>query len=412
MKNYTYGFVTSLILIAVFAFSSKTNNVNTDKNKAQDVPLIVKERKPHEFYVVQAKLWKEVVANEKTNENAWFNLFKANRFAKLTYNSIHSPEISWQKNTEWINEADHLIKGDDIIQQIEKNIPKTFMAYYLKFYNSENIGNKDFHLLEKAYDINPDFYEIYDDFVAHYEITNNREKRKQFNEKWFKSNDFSETLLNYEYNVLMTLKENSVLFSRGDNDFFPVLMLQDALGIREDVTVVNIPLMVSEIEYRNSIFEKLNVEPFNEKYVDGWSEKNMKEMIDHILTEKPKELPVYFALGMGNSLKKDFEDKLYLVGLALEYSEKNIDNLAELKNNFNNKYLLDYIKIQFSNDSYEASVNGNYLHGITLLYDHYKLSGDLTKMIEMRELALTIANDIEAEHLKEYKAYVIHHFTK
>ena len=32
----------------------------------------------------------------------------------------------------------------------------------------------------------------------------------------------------------------------------------------------------------------------------------MKEMIAHILTNKPKELPVYFGLGCHESLKKDF----------------------------------------------------------------------------------------------------------
>ena len=87
--------------------------------------------------------------------------------------------------------------------------------------------------------------------------------------------------------------------------------------------------------------------------------------------------------------------------------------LAELKNNFDNKYLLDYIKVQFSNDSYDAtSNNANYIHGISCLYDHYKLSGDVTKMLEMRELALIIANSLEGDHLEEYKTFIAKHFSK
>jgi len=54
----------------------------------------------------------------------------------------------------------------------------------------------------------------------------------------------------------------------------------------------------------------------------------------------------------------------------------------------------------------------NYINGIACLYDHYKLSGDLTKVTEMRTLALTIADKIEGEHLKGYKEYAIHHFSK
>ena len=151
----------------------------------------------------------------------------------------------------------------------------------------------------------------------------------------------------------------------------------------------------------------------NKDYKNDWSDENLKELISYIIENKEKETPLYFDLAMQKSLKKDFEDKLYLVGLALEYSEENIDNVAELKNNFSNKYLLDYIKVQFSNDSYNSSANdANYIHGISCLYDHYKVSGDETKVIEMRKLALTILNKIEAEHMKEYKAYAIHHFTK
>ena len=411
MKNYILGLVSSLILIAVFAFSSKTNSIKIE-SKAEEVPLILKECKTHEFYVEQAKFWKEELKTNPKDENAWFNLFKANRFAKNTYNSEHSPEMIWTKNKEWIKEANHLLEGNEIVKQIEANIPGTFMAYYLKYYNNDSLVKEDFHLLEKAYAINPDFYEIYDDFILNYEVEEDKEKRKEFNIKWFKSNDFSENLLNYNYNVLSSLKENSVLFSFGDNDLLAPLMLQDALGIREDVTVVNLSLMDTEIGYRNSILKKLNIKPFNKELVGGWAE-NDKEMIDYIIANKSKELILYFGLGCGKSLKKDFEDKLYMVGLALEYSEENIDNLAELKNNFNNKYLLDYIQIQFSNDSYDAnSNNANYIHGISCLYDHYKLSGDLTKVKEMKELALRIANTLDGENVQDYKKWVIHHFSK
>lgn len=411
MKNYILGLLTSLILIAVFSFSSKTKDLKIE-SKAEEVPLVVKEYKTHQFYVEQAKLWKQEVQLNKKDENAWFNLFKANRYAKMSYNDEHSPKIDWYLNTEWINEADHLLKGDEIIKQIEENIPNTFMAYYLRYYNDKNLGGKDFKLLEKAYSINPNFYEIYDDFVIHYEIEGNNEKRKEFNVKWFNSNDFSENLLNYHFNVLSSLKENSVIFSYGDNDFYGPKMVQDALGIREDVTVVNIPMVLSKIEYRNSIFKKINIKPFNKDFGNDFSESNMKDMIDYIITNKPKELPLYFGLNCSDSLKKNFEDNLYMVGLVLEYSEENIDNVAIMKNNFDNKYLLDYLKMQFTNDSYDKSLNGNYLHGISCLYDHYKLSGNLTKVKEMRGLALLIVNSLEGERLQDYKTWALNHFSK
>jgi len=420
MKNYTYGLLTSFLLIVVFAFNNKNDahqnrdkqSTSTKQPKAEEVPLIVKDCRNHEFYVEQAKLWRAVLEKNKKNENAWFNLFKANRFSKLTYNDEHSPELSWTKNTEWIKDANHLLTGDDIVKQIEEHIPGTFMAYYIKYYHGKDVGDENFDLLEKAYKINPDFSELYDDFVIHYELRNNREKRKEFNLKWYQSNDFSENFLNFYYNLLSTLKQKSILFTYGDNPLFSSFMLQDALDYREDVTLMNIPLMVNKTEYRNAVFNKLNIPSFDKTYSDGMTDKNMKELMDYVIKHRPKDTPVYFGMAINKAIKKQYEDKLYLVGLALEYSETNIDNLAELINNYENKYLLDYLKVSFKYDVYKTTIDHSYIHSISALYDHYKASGDLNKTEEMRSLALQIASNMNEEYLEQDKAYINHYFTK
>jgi hypothetical protein len=371
--------------IVLISIAIAFNMCLLNAQEPEQVYSIAKVYKSHDWYLKQAELWWKEIQKNKKNETAWYNYFMANRMASFEFDN-HG-----ENNKKYFEETKFLMNTDSIVSQAQKYIPDTFTSQYIIWRNQGSTPD-DFPHLEKAYAINPNFFGINEEMVSYYETQSNLAKRKEYNSKWFKLNELSFSILSYNYNVLVTIKTNGAIITFGDNDTFPIWMLQDALHIRQDVTVLNTSLLCIP-EYREKIFKKLNITPYTKIFSDGSTSSNTEEIFNHILKNKPKDFPIYIVLPASKQIK-EYEKNLYLEGLALEYSTENIDNIASLINNFENKYALDYLKNTFVYDISSELVNKmniNYLPSIFKLYEHYTLSGDLTNANKMKDLGLLIA---------------------
>ncbi len=92
--------------------------------------------------------------------------------------------------------------------------------------------------------------------------------------------DQSDNYIAYDYawNLLQSADENSVLFTNGDNDTFPLWCLQEVHGVRRDVTVINLSLANTKwyIKQIQSIMG-LNL---------GWSEEHIDELRAYRLPDR------------------------------------------------------------------------------------------------------------------------------
>ena len=349
--------------------------------KAEKQISFARENKPYSYYVEQANLWWQELEKDKSSENNWYNYYRACRSAQgkndwkeVPFKDIPSLEIT-----------------KDIVKQLEKYIPNTFTHYFIVG-TMGGVNPSAGKSLLKAYNINPAFEGIHSNMVTYAQSIDDSELRKKVNKEWFKINELSPGLLAYGYNVLMSLDSASLLLTQHDNDSYPIWMLQDALGIREDVKVINIDFVINST-YRDIITKDLKIAPFQLKsenlndYFRNWS-----DITCHILNNYDKNKPLALGLTINPKLFESFKGQLTIEGLSLKRNKK-----ADFKSNSNlleNIFLLDNLKLSLQNDPNQKNVNEinlNYLKLFKPLYDYYIGKNNGAQAEKIKGLSMIIA---------------------
>jgi hypothetical protein len=344
-----------------------------------------KESKTHEYYVKQAELWWKRIEKDKSSEENWYNYYRACRNAQGTLN--------WRE--DFVKESSFLKSGPDIVKLMEQNIPGTFTYYYVT-YSQRGIDPAKGNFLLKAYEINPTFEGINSEMVTYAESIFDNELRKKVNKTWYPLNELSPGLLDYGYNVLMSVKPNSVLLTQHDNDSYPVWMLQDAKNIRPDVLVINFDFLRLD-SYRKTVFDQLGIKPLDFKYTSDY-EQDWKTILNHFLTNYQNNRPLFIAMTVSQDYYKSFIPKMTISGLTYKFSNDSDDITQVNKDVIEQDFLLDYLKIQLVPDSNQRNVNKqniNYLKCFKLIYDYYQTIGNNKRANTIKELALLISSNSE-----------------
>lgn len=110
---------------------------------------------------------------------------------------------------------------------------------------------------------------------------------------------FSRPLQDYAYNMLIGLPSNAVLVTNGDNDTFPPLALQQGMGLRPDVVVLNLSLLNLPI-YAEAAFRRhpelrpaLDIAHHEVRMVDGKPTFLSQAIVADLIAQR--KAPVYVA---------------------------------------------------------------------------------------------------------------------
>lgn len=336
-----------------------------------------------EWYKTQANLWKTETEKNPQNAMAWVYWYRSVRYSLMTCGADLKSASCCSRPLL-----------DSIMIKMGKILPNSYEYNYLMYYNGMSNPEMAKYLM-KALEIAPDRPEIMSDLVTYYDIQCNQAKVDEYCKKWYACNELSPGILAWNYNMMVSLDKDAIIFLGGDMDTYPKMILQSTKNFRKDVKILNVYLLLNE-SFRNGKLKEMRIPTFEqkpEKFKDRSSFQ--KAIISHIVKNAGSR-PVYFALSLPEECYQEYKDSIYNEGLVYKYSKERYDNIAVSKKNYEKLFLLDYIREQFTDDISQNIVNLsnlNYLAAFIPLYEHYKLSGDFQKQKELGELMLTIARD-------------------
>ena len=370
--KYLISYIALLFYIITTAFAAPKG-----VDPVEIVP-ITKAAYDYTFYAEQAELWMQEIEANTQNAHAWYNYYKAARYANMRSDSLTKK-----------------YDLDEIVGSMPHSMANTFEFNYI-LYIHDRWSNDSFGHLLKAHKIDPERSVAFYPLVTYNVTEGNQEQVEVFCKKLFEAGEFQPSLMAWNYNTLYSVEKNGILLTHGDNDTYPAWVIQSVKEIRPDVKVLNVNLLMFD-SYRERIFEEMGLENFSS---DDYPEyKDLYLAITRQFMQQA-DRPVYIATSVPEFIRNALGDSLYLVGLAFKYSPAPFDNVAFLKNNFEKKFLKDHLRIQLEADTGSnvmANMNMHYLPAIITLRNHYKDSGDQIKANALTPMIRQIAKEAGKE---------------
>jgi hypothetical protein len=323
------------------------------------------------YYALQAKLWGEFVKSHPKDAPAWKNYYFATRYA----NRMYIPKQGEDK--------EKLVK--EIVAGMEKNVPNSaeYCSCKLSLDGNSNSDTVSYlKLIKKGLSLDPNEVGILESYINYCEINGQTGKLKELYTRLYNTNNYCQGIMESAYNILMSLDKNAIVFACGDDDTYPLRMLQEVNGIRTDITVINIYFSKDLPIYTKRILKEKNITLSDDLLNKGKDIKDemdfMKQLVLAINQSNPN-VPVFFDIFC--EAEKTFPDSLYCTGMAWKFSTTRIDNFSRLKNNIENHFHLDYLDDGFyHNDGIATGVveemKSEYVLPFALLYKYYLEMGE------------------------------------
>jgi hypothetical protein len=274
---------------------------------------------------------------------------------------------------------------DLIVNNIKNNAPKSSDYFYIEYINQGSTIDA-FPLLEKASDLYPNNAAYYDDFVYHYELANDKNQRVNYSKKLYESNTIHEAILEYNYNVLMSLDKDAIIITNGSDDTYPLFIWQDVFNVRPDVCVINIDMLSEEafIKTKKSL-----------KKLDLVQQSTTIKTVNYLIDNNPDK-KIYVGHTINQKILEKYQSNLYLSGLTYQYSVQGLNNVKSAVDRYENSFKTEQL-YRPSTSSEINRLNFNYILPLVTFLEYYNSEEKKGKYRKTKELILSIAKRANKE---------------
>ena len=330
------------------------------ENRPQLIPSKLTELKSTLWYEKAGEGWMNFLSMNPEDKNGWLEYYKATTFSNAAASEL-----------------------DQIRKEINTLFPGSREAYYVNF-RAQGWNEEGVSYLKQAIAQDFENHSFLAEELVLAEVAGDRSLRRSLSKLLFEAKIIYPGLLNYAYNVLMSTGQEGILITEGEHSTIPLWILQDVMGVRSDVKVLNLDLVE------------------NQNFIEDWMDQHMIQAPEN--TEKSaliQELPLknpekafYYALTLSNKDLISLEESLYVVGLVSQHTQGDFDNYEVLKKNVEQRFLLDYLTVDFNGEPKTATgrvYETNYIVPFLLLKEYYDEVGDLASADYWRAQIMQVA---------------------
>lgn len=221
-----------------------------------------------------------------------------------------------QNRTQRTPSVQNQSKMNEAVELLSVTAPESF-EYHFFSYQAGNYNTDLINHLNEAEKLRPNNSDVHIQKASYHLIKNETELARNYLEKLKVSTRLSQDVIDYTEDLLLSAPTNGTLITHGFDDGYGSFYHQVVNRIRPDVQIVSLDFMQSKqylADLSNRGYKLPKRELIDVTYLKEFCELNALKNISISAT-----LPMEYLNGIA--------DKLYIVGLVLEYKkESNYDN--------------------------------------------------------------------------------------